>query len=116
MTVVNDVLRSAAFYPVTSFYVGATVLVVLVAGGHVDLTAALLILILIVLLVLLWSTRRELKAVHHLVDGQHADLVARVEQLTQLLVHSDVDVPDDPADVKEANRVAAVKGRRHNDV
>ena len=96
MRVLTDVWQSAAFYPITLLYLGGTTLLILVAGGYVNLAFALLAMVLLVLLVLLLATRRELQAVHRLVNGQHSDLLDRIDQLTELLVHLDVDVPVDP--------------------
>jgi hypothetical protein len=59
----------------------------------VELVIAVLVL---ATAVVSWFTRRQVQAVHVLVDGRLSDVLARVDQLTEALEGSDTEVPPLP--------------------
>lgn len=86
---------SIAFYPVTAVYVAAAAASAAVAGRYLRLDLALVIVALVAVMAIQLSMRHEVRTVHHLVNSQRDELVARIDQLTAALVAAGLPVPDD---------------------
>lgn len=96
--------HSVAFYPLTTMYLAAVAVVVLVARGTISVPTGVILLALVVLVLLMVSTLKELRAVraatlrelasvHSLVNGQQTKLIARIDQLTEQLTAEGKAVP-----------------------
>ena len=95
----RQVYRSAGFYPLTGLYLVGVSLIWLITSGRLFVIYGVLILSIFAIFALLLAAWRELKAVHKLVDGQRAELLARIDELVALLIDSGVVVP--PSGKKE---------------
>ena len=93
MSVVRDIYRSAGFYPITGLYTGGVVCALFVADGEIDLPSGLIIFAFLALTALLLAAWKEVRMVHHLVDSQRAELLARIDELSALLVKAGVVPP-----------------------
>lgn len=93
---IRRLLDSPSTYPLTTFWLGAMSLLFAESIGWVTLSAALAALAFLALLLIMVAFRRDIAVVHTLVNSQHDDLVARVQQLTDALIDSSVAVPKEP--------------------
>jgi hypothetical protein len=100
------VAAAPAFYPASTMWLAAALVLAAAAGHILRLDVGLALLTLFAVLVILISMRREVTSVHELVNSQHDVLVARVEtmadrigQLIGALESAGVAVPHDEAGV-----------------
>jgi hypothetical protein len=111
MTSPRSILNAPSLYPVTLGYVSAVIILLLISMGWVDIGVGILILGCAAALIILWSMRREVAVVSHLVNSQHDDLMERVDQLTAALVKGGLAVPTDPAKPKTAAAAATIRSK-----
>lgn len=104
MTSLRQYIRRRNVYPITAMYVGVVGVVMQVASGAWSVELGLSLMAILAVGVVLFLGRRDVRAaqaevhvIHELVNSQHDDLVARVEQLTRALERAGVRVPSDPA-------------------
>lgn len=90
------ILNSPATYPLSTFWVGAMLVLAASSWDLISFAAGAVILGFLALLLILAAFRRDIAVVHTLVNSQHDDLVNRVQQLTEALVHGNVAVPREP--------------------
>lgn len=102
MKFLTDVSRSAGLYPISLLYVAAVAIVCAVASSVLTPGVAVIALGLVAILSACFATWRELRKVHVLVNGQRTELIARIDQLTELLIRSGVVVPDGSSLEQEA--------------
>jgi len=88
-----ELLRSAAFYPITGMYLAGVALGVLVVHGTLSPAVAVLAGALVTLTALLLAAWREIRAVKLTVNVHMDELVARIDELNALLVASGIVVP-----------------------
>lgn len=95
-TTALSILKSPSTYPLSTFWAGAMVVMVARSQSWLTFAAGAAVLAFLALLLILVAFRKDIAVVHVLVNSQHDDLVARVQQLTDALVASDTDVPREP--------------------
>ena len=115
MPTATRIVRSVSFYPLTTFWITASVFMVLVAEKFLTLVQGLIMTALTALLALVYGLHRELKTVHALVNGQRTELLARIDQLVDLLKSSGVVVPPTGDREQLARDQASGMKRRWND-
>ena len=93
---IRRLLDSPSTYPITTYFLGAMGILFAKSTGWINLPTAFVTLGFLALLLILVAFRQDLKVVHALVNSQHDDLVARVQQLTDALVDSNTEVPREP--------------------
>lgn len=93
-TFLTRAINTVSFYPLTGFYVGAVAVLMVLAGGYIDLQVAILSVTGIFVGAILFSMHREVRMVHVLVNSQRTELIARIDQLTSALDEAGVPVPD----------------------
>jgi hypothetical protein len=106
--VLVNVSRSASFYPISCLYLGAVVVIMLIARGLLSLGAGLILLACLAILALLAATWRELRTVHKMMDGQRLEMLARIDHMTELLAEHGISAPT-PGPEEQAAREQARK-------
>jgi glucose dehydrogenase len=87
------ILRSAGLYPITTVYVSGVALIMSAVMDFTSIPASIIIFGVVALLAVVWAALRELRAVHILVDGQRHELIARIDQLTAIILEMGVVMP-----------------------
>lgn len=95
-------------YPVTASYVSAVIVIMGISAHTFTLGYGIAILGLTMILIILAVMLREVFTVHVLVNNQHDDLVARVDQLILAMMAANIEIPEDPNDPK----IKLVKGTK----
>lgn len=92
-TPLQKALYSASGWPITILYVGASSVASLMAANVLGVAPGLILIAVLFCMMLVVSVSREIKSVHHLVNSQRDELLARIDQLIQVLVAADITVP-----------------------
>lgn len=91
--VMKRVFASAGFYPITAFYIAAVCVAAALTKGSITLLAGATLLALAAILMVLLATWRELKTVHRMMDGQRAEMLSRIDELSDLLRDAGIQPP-----------------------
>lgn len=96
------VVTSTAFYPLSTLWVAAMLILSAVVGGALRLDVGLTLLTLSAVLIVVLAMRRDVSTVHSLVNSQRDELVTtikemgdRIRQLIVALQEAGVAVPHD---------------------
>ena len=80
----RPVLHSPGFYPITSFYLSAVVVLVFTVHGFFTLAQGVVLLAICGIGSILIAAWRDLKAVHTLVNGQRSEMLTEIADLEEL--------------------------------
>lgn len=98
------VLHSPAFYPITSFYLSAVIVLVFTVQDFFTLAQGIVLLAVCGIGSILIAAWRDLKTVHVLVNGQRSELLTEIADLKQLLRQSNVQIPASPAEKRDQTK------------
>lgn len=96
MKFLRRVVHAYSLWQVTVVYVMAVIAIVLVEQGAVGISTSVIVLGAVTATVILVTIRRELHVVHTLVNSQHDSLVARIDQLIEVLLAAGIEIPHQP--------------------
>lgn len=93
MNPVRTIYRSATFYPVSTVYLTGSAVAVGITAGWFSLNIGLVCLTAIAIITVLTGLLREVRIVHHLVNSQRDELLARISDLVASLNEHDITLP-----------------------
>jgi hypothetical protein len=103
MSALKVIRESSGLYPITAYWVVASIVVALAVGSLIGLGSAIAILGIAAALVILIAAWAELKQIHKMVDGQRTETLAYMQKLEKIiLTHDDMTLPTEPLKVREA--------------
>ena len=97
----KSVHYSPGFYPITTFYGSAVVVLVFTVQNFFTLAQGIVLLAVCGIGSILIAAWRDLKIVHKLVNGQRSEMRREIADLKQLLRRSNVQIPPSPAEKRD---------------
>lgn len=95
-TLLRRFLRARALYPTLLAYLLTVGVVMAITRGWLTVAGGIVVLGVVSILDVLEQMRREVTVVHELVNSEHTQLVARVDQLIEALDRLGAVVPPNP--------------------
>ena len=95
MTYLRRLLVAPATRPATTVYIGGVLFLIMLNQRWIELGQAMILFALATLLVIISALHREIATVHFLVNSQHDQFTARIDQLIAALVAANVQVPEE---------------------
>jgi len=89
----HRIIKSPSTYPLSTLWLGGIVLLLAINQEWIHIGPAFAAFGFLTIVLIMVAFRRDIREVHTLVNSQHDDLVARVQQLTEALVSSNTQVP-----------------------
>lgn len=102
MNTFKAIRGSSGLYPITQLYVIAVVVLVITVEGWIGLGSAIAILGLTAVIAILIAACAELHLLHHMMDGQRTETLARLDQLEAIISRHGWTLPPEPPKVTEA--------------
>ena len=95
------VVRGPAFYPITSFYGSAVVVLVFTVQNFFTLAQGIVLLAVCGIGSVLIAAWRDLKIVHMIVNSQRSEMKTEIADLKKLLRSSNVQIPPSRAERRD---------------